>query len=157
MLYSIWNYILYLLLIYTDVPSMQKIVASTDHDRWSVGKWCSFHRPWLCGFHAFPSRLTTCSVRYPFEAGWLRDALGPGNKHLPSHGFKPVTIGTTVQCAATRPPRPQPLSSFVRRTIVWCALLCYTTGLSLTSRVSSVHTRMWPTVPQNIIPLTSVY
>ena len=63
-------------LIYTDAPSMQKIIASTDHDRWSVGKWCSVHRPRQWGLHALPSRLT--SVRYPFGAGLFRDALGPG-------------------------------------------------------------------------------
>ena len=81
-----WLPLLFSYLIYTYAPSMQKIIASTDHDRWSVGKWCSVHRPRLCGFHALPSRLT--SVRYPFGAGWLRDALGPGNKSLPWHGFE---------------------------------------------------------------------
>ena len=40
------------------------------------------------------------------KLGGLGDALGPGNKSMASHGFEPVTIGTPVERAATRPPYP---------------------------------------------------
>ena len=55
------------------------------------------------------------SVRYPFwtlsgRRGGLRDALGPENISLPSKRFEPVTIGTPVERAATRPPQPHYVS-----------------------------------------------
>ena len=40
------------------------------------------------------------------KLGGLGDALGPGSKSMASHGFEPVTIGTPVERAATRPPYP---------------------------------------------------
>ena len=92
-------------LIYTDAPSIQKINASTDHAGLLASDAAITGHGYEGSTHYPAALISLTSVRYPFGAGWLRDALGPGNKSLPSHGFDPVTTRMPVEHAAPPPPR----------------------------------------------------